>query len=630
MRKPLKVLLVEDSEDDSTLLLRELYRSGYDVKSVRVDTRQDMESALAQTAWEVILSDYSMPHFSGLAALEVYQQKRLDIPFIIVSGAVGEASAVEVMRSGAHDYLMKDNLTRLGAVIDRELRETEIRHQRKLAEQALRLTQFAVDHASHAITWFDINFSIVYLNDETARLFGYSRDELVGKKITNFLPSLSDEMGLKIWQDVKQSKTKDYETAIRRSDDTIRNVDINANFVNFEGRELLITFTRDITEKKQAENQLKTLNRALRVISECNQALIRANEESDLFEDICRIIVDYGGYRFAWIGYILQGEEKTILPVGKYGQEDRFLQLREINWSEGQNRHEPTATAIRTQKPAIIHDFESDSLMDAWRSEAIKRGFSSAIAFPLIFQKDNFGVLEIFSEDKNAFISEEVALLVEMAGDLSFGIHTLRVRTEQRLTEFLLEQSHNELNTAYDATLEGWSHALELREKETAGHSQRVVSLTLALAEMLGIKPEEMINVRRGALLHDIGKMGIPDSILLKPGPLSDDEWVIMRQHPIYAYQLLGGIPYLQHALDIPYAHHEKWDGTGYPRGLKGKEIPLSARVFALVDVWDALTSDRPYRLAWPESEARTYIKAQSGKHFDPEVVEIFLKLVNL
>ncbi|MCE1253100.1 MAG: HD domain-containing protein [Anaerolineae bacterium] len=302
--------------------------------------------------------------------------------------------------------------------------------------------------------------------------------------------------------------------------------------------------------------------------------------------------------------------------------------MKKINWTNNFDRHEPTAAAMQLKQPSIIHDL-NERFEDAWREEAIKRGFASAIAFPLMFQNDTFGVLEIFSQDKNAFIPEEVALLTEMAGDLSYGIHTLRARAEQRRTEYLLEQSHQELNTAYDATLEGWSHALELREKETAGHSQRVVSLTLALAEMSGVKSDEMVHVRRGALLHDIGKMGIPDSILLKPGPLSDDEWVVMRQHPLYAYDLLKNIPYLQPTLDIPYAHHERWDGSGYPRGLKGKDIPLPARVFAVVDVWDALTSDRPYRLAWPESETMAYIKAQSGKHFDPDIVDIFLNLIS-
>ncbi|MBI3159265.1 MAG: PAS domain S-box protein [Chloroflexi bacterium] len=188
-------------------------------------------------------------------------------------------------------------------------------------------------------------------------------------------------------------------------------------------------------------------------------------------------------------------------------------------------------------------------------------------------------------------------------------------------------QKERELALAYDATLEGWSHALELRDKETDGHSRRVLDLTLKMAHALGINGSDLINIHRGALLHDIGKMGIPDSILQKRGELTEEEWHIMRQHPLYAYEMLSPITYLRPALDIPYCHHEKWDGSGYPRGLKGEEIPLPARIFAIVDVWDALISDRPYSHAWPIENAKEYIRSQAGAHFDPKLVEAFLTI---
>jgi len=191
-----------------------------------------------------------------------------------------------------------------------------------------------------------------------------------------------------------------------------------------------------------------------------------------------------------------------------------------------------------------------------------------------------------------------------------------------------LEQAHVELMAAYEATIAGWSHALDLRDRETEGHSQRVTQLTISLAEAFGLSQDEMTHIRRGALLHDIGKLGVPDGVLHKPGPLSEAEWVVMRQHPQQAYDMLLPIDYLHPALDIPLCHHEKYDGTGYPRGLKGEEIPLSARIFAVADVWDALTSDRPYRLAWDKEKALAYILEQSGKHFDPQAVRLFVKLI--
>lgn len=187
-----------------------------------------------------------------------------------------------------------------------------------------------------------------------------------------------------------------------------------------------------------------------------------------------------------------------------------------------------------------------------------------------------------------------------------------------------IEEAHTKLLSAYDATIEGWSRAMDLRDKETEGHTQRVTSLTEKLAKLAHMSDEDLINMRRGSLLHDIGKMGVPDSILHKPDKLTDEEWVVMRQHPQYAFEMIQPIEYLRPSLDIPHYHHEKWDGSGYPQGLKGEAIPLSARIFAIIDVWDALTSDRPYRQAWDKQRALDYIREQSGKHFDPHVVDLF------
>jgi len=192
-----------------------------------------------------------------------------------------------------------------------------------------------------------------------------------------------------------------------------------------------------------------------------------------------------------------------------------------------------------------------------------------------------------------------------------------------------LQRSNLELAMSYDATIEGWSRALDLRDKETEGHTQRVTEKTLELARLIGLPEEELVHMHRGALLHDIGKMGVPDGILLKTSSLTEAEWEIMRKHTTFAYEMLSPIRYLKSAgIDIPYCHHEKWDGTGYPRGLKGEQIPLTARIFTVVDVWDAITSDRPYRAAWSKEKAMEYIREQSGKQFDPKIVDAFMKFI--
>ena len=215
---------------------------------------------------------------------------------------------------------------------------------------------------------------------------------------------------------------------------------------------------------------------------------------------------------------------------------------------------------------------------------------------------------------------EQLEFLEALAGQAAIAVDNLTLFEQ-------VQSSNSELSIAYDATLEGWVKALELRDRETVGHAQRVIEMTLRMAKKLGIRGEALQHIHRGALLHDIGKMGIPDSILLKPGPLTPAEWVSMRQHPGHAYEMLKTIDYLIPALEIPYCHHERWDGNGYPRRIAGVDIPLSARIFAVVDVWDALTSDRPYRFAWSEHDALEYIQLESGRQFDPQVVNIFLDL---
>jgi len=210
-----------------------------------------------------------------------------------------------------------------------------------------------------------------------------------------------------------------------------------------------------------------------------------------------------------------------------------------------------------------------------------------------------------------------------------------RLQTITRLNRYrhLLEQRsqleamHEELLTSYHRTIEGWVNALDLRDKETEGHTRRVSEKSVELGRAIGLNEEQLDNVRIGALLHDVGKLGVPDSVLLKPGQLTEEEWKVMRLHPIYAYQWLSPIAFLKNALDIPYCHHEKWDGSGYPRGLQGQNIPLFARLFAIIDVWDALSSDRPYRAALSKDEVLEHIKSGSGKHFDPSLVEIFITM---
>jgi putative nucleotidyltransferase with HDIG domain len=247
--------------------------------------------------------------------------------------------------------------------------------------------------------------------------------------------------------------------------------------------------------------------------------------------------------------------------------------------------------------------------------------FKSYYAIPLFSKGATRGILETYFRRTFSPSADWIEFIHTLAEQAVIAIDNAQLFEN-------LQHTNQELSLAYDTTLEGWGKALELRDKETQGHTQRVTDLTLELARQMGIPEAELLQVRRGALLHDIGKVGVPDNILRKTGDLTEEELTEMRRHPQYAYDMIYPIEYLRPALDIVYCHHEWWDGSGYPRGLKGEEIPLPARIFAVTDVWDALTSDRPYRPAWNTQDAFAYIAEKAGKFFDPEITEAFFRLI--
>jgi PAS domain S-box-containing protein len=298
-------------------------------------------------------------------------------------------------------------------------------------------------------------------------------------------------------------------------------------------------------------------------------------------------------------GFRTRSVEATLLPVGQVGGGRAALERAVVGNSNGSK----SASDIKIP----------------WQAE---EGFDAFYAAPLMVKGGVNGVLELFHRSPLRPNSDWLKFFEAIAGQAAIAIDNAQLFIDLQLTNL-------ELVHAYDATLEGWSRALELRDHETEGHTQRVAEMALRLSRAMHVPESDLIQIRRGALLHDIGKMGVPDRILLKPGSLDPEERREMQRHPDYAFQMLSPIGYLRPALEIPYCHHEKWDGTGYPRGLDRERIPLSARIFAVVDVWDALCSDRPYRRSWPESQVRDYIFSLSGTHFDPQVVTAFLKMLD-
>jgi putative nucleotidyltransferase with HDIG domain len=273
-----------------------------------------------------------------------------------------------------------------------------------------------------------------------------------------------------------------------------------------------------------------------------------------------------------------------------------------------------TGEAILTTNAQEDPRFENQMSVAAYQLRSI-------LCAPLKIKDRLIGVIYVDNRAHAGIFQErELGLITAFADQAAVAIDNAQLFED-------LKASNKELQDAYEATLNGWVRALDMRDKETEGHTQRVTKLTERLARSMGVNDDDLIHIKRGALLHDIGKMAIPDGILLKPGPLTEDERELIKQHPVYAFEMLDKIEFLRPAIDIPHYHHEKWDGTGYPEGLRGEGIPFAARIFPVIDVYDALVSNRPYRKALPPAEVREYIKADSGKHFDPQVVEAFMQM---
>jgi putative nucleotidyltransferase with HDIG domain len=406
--------------------------------------------------------------------------------------------------------------------------------------------------------------------------------------------------------------------------------DVNALLMNVvdglsrSGNPIVSTAIQDITRVSQTlllleqsvNDQLKLKQSQLRALMSVGQVINSSLGLRRVLEEVMDSLISL---MRAERGFLMLRETDGELSV-------RIARgIAHINLDEDAFKVSRTVVrkVVETNAPVLTTNAQADPRFDAQMSVAAYQ-LRSILCVPLKLKNELIGVLYVDNRAHAGIFKEnDLELISAFADQAAVAIDSARLFEE-------LQESHRELERAYQATLEGWVRALDLRDKETEGHTQRVTILTYRLARAMGVSDADLVHITRGALLHDIGKMAIPDGILLKPGQLTDEERRLIQKHPVYAYEMLSPIDFLVPALDIPYCHHERWDGTGYPRGLKGEEIPFAARIFPVIDVWDALTSDRPYRKAMPQDEVRRLVRADSGKHFDPKVVEAFMELKDL
>jgi HD-GYP domain-containing protein (c-di-GMP phosphodiesterase class II) len=463
----------------------------------------------------------------------------------------------------------------------------------------------------------DSNRTLEYVSKGCFGLTGYQADDLIRNRVMSYGNLIYPDDREMVWINIQNAVVQrtSFELVYRihtqnRTIKWVREVGSGTPTVG-DSHQLLEGCITDITDWKAAEETIQRQVRrfqALRAID----AAISAGPDLQftlgiLLEQImAQLNVDAADILLHKIG-------TTLLEIGAR----RGFRVETSPGTTMPMRAGFAGKAVLARKTVHLSDLSLEHIAGDQMHPLEAEAFKVYYGIPLIAKGQLKGVLEVFLRSPRSIDPEHLEFLEALAGQAAIALDNSSLFEQ-------LQDSNTELSIAYDATLEGWAKALELRDRETVGHAHRVIEMTLRVADQMGIRGEAMQHIRRGALLHDIGKMGIPDSILLKPGPLTPAEWEIMRQHPAHAYEMLKTIDYLTPALEIPYCHHERWDGKGYPQGLSAESVPLSARIFAIVDVWDALTSNRPYRRAWPELQALEYISRESGRHFDPEVVKAF------
>lgn len=636
--------------------------------------------------------------------------------------------------------------------------------QRLQAETRVRRSEMRLKEAqeiAHLGNWeWDIRAGTLYWSDEIYRIFGVE-PQAFGATYEAFLQYIhpADRQAVERAVDSALRHESSYEIDHRivLSDATQKVVHEKGQvaFADDGTPQRMIGTVQDVTEMRQAERELQRLNRALRTLSRGNETLVRAESEEQLVQDICRVLIDVGGHRLAWVGYPQQDAEKRILPVAWAGYDAGYLETMRFGWGEDQWGSGPTGTALRSGEIFIARDLLNEPAYTPWREEAQKRGYASLIALPLRHGTDTVGVLTIDAAEPDAFDAQEVALLTELSNDLAFGIVSQRSRVRREAAERELAQSEEryralaesaqdliyryqlyperrfdyvspsalemtgytpeehyadpdlgmklvhpddrpllermaqgqvegdgiltlrwikkdgsviwteQRNTQlYDETgrlvaLEGIARditgrkqmeaerkrigeslqrslvqtiqaiavTIEKRDPYTAGHQQRVAELATAIAAEMGLPEEQREGLRLGALIHDIGKIYVPAEFLNRPGRLSGAEFDIIQSHPVMGHDIVKGIEFPWPVAEMVVQHHERLDGSGYPKGLKGDEILLEARILAVADVVEAMASHRPYRAALSLDEALTEIESHRNTRYDPVVVDACLKL---
>ena len=384
---------------------------------------------------------------------------------------------------------------------------------------------------------------------------------------------------------------------------------------------------QDITDERRAQDALGHLNRALKTLSAVNHSLVHAVDEQQLCQAVCRVAVEVGDYLHAWVGYAQSDEAKSVKVMASHAVKPGYAESIHVSWGDVPEGQGPAGTAIRTGKTQHTQNIADDPIMQPWCEKALAYGYQSCIALPLMENDQAFGVLTIYASEPNAFNKAEIALLEEMAGDLGYGIHMQHIGTERDQSRTEHQQALEQLGKGLEETVQAIAATVEKRDPYTAGHQRRVGELAQAIAVEMGLPEKQIKGIHLAATIHDLGKIHIPAEILSKPGKLTEVEYKLIQQHPQTGYDILKDVSFPWPIAEIILQHHERLDGSGYPQGLKGEQILPEAKIMAVADVVEAMSSHRPYRPGLGLELGLKEIEGKRGKLYEPKVVDACLRL---
>ncbi len=614
MNNNLHVLIIDDSKMDFQLLERLLLKGEVAQECKRVDCEPDLHAALNERDWDLFLSDCHMPDFTPEAALEICRAHKAEAPFILVTGAIGEEEAVSLLKKGAQDFVRKDNLARLLPAIERGLREAEEHRLRREAEEALRNSeeQFRSisKSANDAIIATDANGIITVWNRGAEHAFGYKEQEMLGQSVSRLIPEEYKEAHKRGMRHVSAtgkhrlvSRSMEFQ-GLHKSGVRFP-LELSLASWEAQGAMRFSAIIRDITQRKKLEDERERNLRSQTIISSLLKTALHPFSLSDQLTASLAIIVS----STPWLTntgkgmiHLLDVTGKFLVPYAQCGMDEEL--------ASGPAKI-PVEKALSEQTVS----FDGIAYFHAMTADAADGHY----CVPIPWHDRILGVLSLFVSRGHVSNQADTACLADFA-------NTLAGLIERRLVEETLEKTMHELKNTRLEIIRRLGMAAEFKDNVTGQHVIRMSKYAALLGKAAGLDHQECELLLHAAPMHDIGKIGIPDQILQKPGKLDDKEYAMIKKHSMIGYKMLAGNEEepLKTAQSIAWTHHERWDGSGYPRGLRGEQIPMVGRICAIVDAFDAMTSERPYKKAWSTDEALLEIERSSGTHFDPELVEKF------